>query len=191
VAGAGLDGIALGDALGLPWVGVEPRRITRRRLLEGVGPTGEATRAAVAEAAGADVPAGGALALPVALVRGLRHADPVARRAAVLPLGFGAVVVADLAAWAQEGRATYQMVTDHANKWGPPFRGVALDQRAIVDALLTTLAGHDDATEGMRAAVRIGGEGIAVLTALVGGILGAKRPTALERVPWRERVALP
>lgn len=169
----------------MPWIGVEPRRITRRRLLDDVGPTGEATRAAVTGEGQ------GALALPVAFVIGLDEPDPLARRAAALPLGFGAVVVADLAAWALEGRPIYQYVIDHANKWGPPYRGVAMEQRSIVDSLLATLSRHDEASEGMLSAVRIGGEGVTVLTALVGGILCAKRPTAVERVPWRERVTLP
>lgn len=182
MAGPGLDGFALGDALGVPWIGVEPRRITRRRLLDDVGPTGEATEAA--RTGRGD----GALALPVAFVLGLEHQDADERRAATLPLGFGAVVVADLAAWAVEGRPVYQYLVDHANKWGPPYRGVAMDQRSIVDSLLATLSRHDEASEGMLSAVRIGGEGVAVLTALVGGILVAKRPTALDRVPWRDRV---
>jgi hypothetical protein len=189
VAGPGLRGLVLGDALGVPWIGVAPRQITRRRLLDDVGATGEVTRAAVAASDGP--PPAGALALPVAFLRGLDEPDPLRRRAATLPLGLGAVVVADLAAWAVEGRAIYQLVTDHANKWGPPYRGVALTQRSVIDSLLATLARHDDATEGMLSAVRLGGEGIAVLTALVGGVLGAKRPTALDRVPWRDRVPPP
>jgi hypothetical protein len=182
VAGAALEAFALGDALGVPWIGVEPRKITRRRLLDDVGPTGEATAALRSEHRD------GAMALPVAFAVGLREADPLARRAAAFPLGLGAVVVANLAAWAVEGRPIYQSVIDHANKWGPPYRGVGLEQRAIVDSLLATLSRHDEATEGMLSAVRLGGEGVAVLTALVGGILVAKRPTALDRVPWRERV---
>ena len=43
----------------------------------------------------------------------------------------------------------------------------------------------------MLSAVRLGGEGVAVLTGLVGGILSAKTPRGVERVPWRERVTLP
>jgi ADP-ribosylglycohydrolase len=187
VAGPGLAGLALGDALGVPWIGVPPRRITRRRLLDDVGPTGAATRVAVA----ADTAQTGALALPVAFVLGLRHDDARERRAATLPLGFGAVVVADLAAWAVQRRAIFQMLTDHANKWGPPYGGVALDQRAIVDSLLATLARHDEPSEGMLSAVRLGGEGVAVLTGLVGGILSAKTPRGVARVPWLDRVTLP
>jgi hypothetical protein len=199
VAGAALEAFALGDALGVPWIGVAPRQITRRRLLDDVGPTGAATRVAREAASvssrgeqfttkrhGSARP--DALALPAAFVLGLNEPDPGARRAATLPLGTGAVVVANLAAWALEGRAIYQMLTDHANKWGPPFYGVMLDQRSIVDSLLATLARHDEATEGMLSCVRLGGEGVAVLTALVGGILTARRPTALDRVPWRDRV---
>jgi hypothetical protein len=183
VAGAALEAFALGDALGVPWIGVAPRKITRRRLLDDVGPTGAATAALRAREA-----RGGALALPAAFAIGLDEPDPLARRAATLPLGLGAVVVANLAAWAVEGRATYQLLTDHANKWGPPYHGVALDQYAIVDSLLATIARHDEATEGMLSAVRLGGDGVAVLTALVGGLLTARRPTALDRVPWRDRV---
>jgi hypothetical protein len=184
VDGAALEAFALGDALGVPWIGVEPRKITRRRLLDDVGPTGEATTALRSEQGR------GGLALPVAFAIGLRTADAAERRALTLPLGTGAVIVADLTAWAVEGRPIYQSLIDHANKWGPPYRGVALDQRAIVDSLLATLARHDEASEGMLSAVRLGGEGVAVLTGLVGGILGAKRPTAVPRVPWRERVVL-
>ncbi|WP_445150249.1 hypothetical protein [Baekduia sp. Peel2402] len=205
MASPALEAFALGDALGVPWVGAAPRTITRRRLLDDVGPTGEATRIARAaddawasgspngelfttrrpgsSDAGAD-----ALALPVAFVIGLREADADARRAAALPLGLGAVVVADLTAWALERRPIYQSLTDHANKWGPPFHGVALDQRAIIDSLLATLARHDEATEGMLSSVRLGGNGVAVLTALVGGILAAKLPTAVARIPWSGRV---
>lgn len=202
MASPALEAFALGDALGLPWVGVTPRKITRRHLLDDVGPTGEATR--IARAADASWPSGSpngelstmrrpgpdAMALPVAFVIGLREDDPGARRAAALPLGLGAVVVADLTAWALERRAFYQYVTDHANKWGPPFYGVALDQRVIIDSLLATLSRHDEASEGMLSAVRLGGEGVAVLTALVGGILAAKLPNAVGRIPWRDRVSL-
>jgi len=200
VASTALEAFALGDALGVPWVGAAPRTITRRRLLDDVGPTGEATRIArAADAAWASGSPNGelfttrrpgpadALALPVAFVIGLREADADARRAAALPLGTGAVVVADLTAWALERRPIYQSLTDHANKWGPPFHGVALDQRAIIDSLLATLARHDEATEGMLSAVRLGGNGVAVLTALVGGILTAKLPRALGRIPWSDR----
>jgi len=204
VASPALEAFALGDALGVPWIGAAPRTITRRRLLDDVGPTGDATRIAhAADAAWGSVSPGGelfttrrhgspdALALPVAFVIGLREADAGARRAAALPLGTGAVVVADLTAWAVEGRAFYQYLTDHANKWGPPFHGVALDQRSIVDSLLATLARHDEASEGMLSSVRLGGDGVAVLTALVGGILAAKRPTAVARIPWSGRLQRP
>jgi hypothetical protein len=202
VASPALEAFALGDALALPWIGAAPRTITRRRLYDDIGPTGDATAIARAVDASRSVSSDGelittrrhgpadALSLPVAFVIGLNESDAGARRAAALPLGTGAVVVADLAAWALEGRPIYQSLIDHANKWGPPFYGVALDQRSIIDSLLATLARHDEATEGMLSAVRLGGEGVAVLTALVGGILTAKLPTALERVPWRDRVAL-
>jgi RecA/RadA recombinase len=212
----GLLGVAVGEALGLPWAGVSPRRITRRALYEGVGPTGAATAAVLAAAraggaAGGGASAGGAAsahgtastagggasaratrdALPRALAAGWRHGDPDARRAAAMPLGVSAVVVADLAAWALAGRPLHHLVDDHAHDWPPPFYGVTADDRSVVDALLAVLQRHDDPTEGMRAAVRLGGGGAAVLTALVGGILAGRRPTAIARVPWLERVALP
>jgi hypothetical protein len=196
VAGAdlapGLTGIALGEALGLPWRGIGPRQIKRTALLDGVGPTGAATAAALAAARGAAIsdPPRGAAALPVALVVGWREPDPPRRRAAAFPLGLGAVIVADLGAWAMKGRPLHHLVDDHARDWVPPFRGVDDDQRAVVDAVMATLLRHDDPTEAMRAAVRLGGGGIAVLTAVVGGILGCRRPTALARVPWRDRVDL-
>lgn len=191
---AGLAGLALGEALGLPWAGVSPRKINRRALLDDVGPTGPATAAALAAAHGA-VPAGGAAprgaaALPVALALGWRLPDPCERRAATLALGFGAVVVADLGAWAIEGRPLHHPVTEHAKDWVPPFHGVAADQQAIVDAVMTNLYRHDDPTRAMEAAVRLGGDGIAIVTALVGGILSAKRPAGVQRVPWRARVNL-
>jgi hypothetical protein len=190
VARAGLTGLALGEALGLPWTGVAPRSIKRATLLDGVGPTGAGTAAALATERGEDVGARGAAALPVALVLGWRHDDPDERRAATLPLGFGAVVAADLAAWAAAGRPLHHLVTEHGKDWPPPFRGIADDQRAVVDAVMATLYRHDDPTEGMRATVRLGGAGVALATALVGGILGCRRPTALDRVPWRDRVDL-
>jgi hypothetical protein len=159
-----------------------------------VGPTGAATAAALAAWRGEAPPPladrRGAAVLPVALVTGWREPDRSARRAATLPLGFGAVVVADLGAWALAGRPLHHLVTEHAKDWVPPFRGVADDQRAVLDAVMATLYRHDDPTEGMHAAVRLGGDGVAVVTALVGGILGGRRPSALARVPWRGRVDL-
>jgi len=184
----GLLGVALGEAAGLPWAGVEPRRISRRLLLEGVGPTGAMTAAVLCSASRDGRDPGG---LPAALVVGWRERDARARRAAALRLGLAPVIVADLAARALAGEPLYQLLTDHADDWPPPFRGVADDDRAIVDALLALLHRHDDPSEGMRAAVRLGGGGAARLTALVGGILGARRPTAIDRVPWRDRVTLP
>jgi ADP-ribosylglycohydrolase len=192
----GLLGVAVGEALGLPWAGAAPRTIKRQRLLDDVGPTGPVT-AAVLAAAGVDDDAGtrdGAAAsdrLARGLVAGWRAPEPAARRAAALPLGVGAVVVADLAARALDGQALYQLVTDHADDWPPPFHGVGAEDRAVLDALLAVLHRHDDPSEGMRAAVRLGGDGAPLLTALVGGILGCRRPTAIDRVAWRDRVALP
>jgi hypothetical protein len=183
----GLLGVAVGEALGLPWAGVSPRAITRDRLLDGVGPTGAATAAVLAAAVG-DGARGG---LPDALVLGWRERDPLARRTAVLHLGFAPVMVADLAAWALAGKPLHHLVADHADDWPPPFHGVAADDRSVLDALMAVLHRHDDPTEGMRAAVRLGGGGTALLGALVGGILGCRRPTAIDRVPWRERVVLP
>jgi hypothetical protein len=190
---AGLAGVALGEALGLPWAGVAPQKITRRAVLDDVGPTGPATAAALATARGEApaVAAGTAAALPVALVLGWLHAGEAdARRAATLPLGFGAVVIADLGAWALAGRPLHHLVAEHAKDWVPPFRGVAADQRAIADAVMANVHRHDDPAQAMSAVVRLGGDGIAILTALVGGILGGRRPSALQRVPWRERVDL-
>jgi hypothetical protein len=183
---AGLVGIALGEALGLRWAGVEPRRISRRGLLEGVGATGALTAAALT----GDAAPHTTTALPVALVIGWRHPDAAERRAAALPLGFGAVVAADLAAWAVEGRPLHHAVTDHAKDWSPPFHGVADDQRAVLDAVMSTIYRHDDPTEALRSAVRLGGPGIAAVTAVIGGLLGIRRPTALDRIPWRDAVDL-
>jgi hypothetical protein len=187
----GLRAVALGEALGLPWAGVEPRRIGRATLYDDVGPTGAVT-AAVLDAAvtpDAGIPGGGGL--PTALALGWRQPDPLARRAAALHLGFAPVMVADLAAWALGGKPLYHLVADHADDWPPPFRGVGADDRSVLDALLAILHRHDDPADGMRAAVRLGGGGAPLLVALVGGILGCRRPQALERVPWRDRVALP
>jgi hypothetical protein len=178
----GLLGVAVGEALGLPWAGVSPRAIKRDRLLEGVGPTGAATAAVL----------GGPPNLASALAVGWRHRDDAAaRRSGALPLGFAAVVVADLAATTLAGRTVHQLVTDHADDWPPPFHGVAADDRSVADALLAVLQRHDDPSEGMRAAVRLGGGGAPLIGALVGGILGCRRPSAIDRVPWRDRVALP
>ena len=41
----GVRGAALGEVLGLPWAGVAARRISRRKLLDDVGPTGAFTAA--------------------------------------------------------------------------------------------------------------------------------------------------
>jgi hypothetical protein len=183
----GLIGVAVGEALGLPWAGVSPRAIKRDRLLDGVGPTGAATAAVLAAATGAGVRGG----LADALVLGWREPDPLARRTAVLHLGFAPVMVADLAAWALAGKPLHHLVADHADDWPPPFHGVAADDRSVLDALMAVLHRHDDPTEGMCAAVRLGGGGTALLGALVGGILGCRRPTAIDRVPWRDRVELP
>lgn len=184
----GLAGIALGEALGLPWAGVGPRAITRAALLDGVGPTGAATAAAQAAARGDAVPPAGAATLPAALALGWRHPDRGARRAAALPLGFAAVVVSELAAWALMGRPLHHLVAEHAKDWVPPFHGVADDERAVVDAVLANLYRHDDPTRAMTAAVRLGGDGVALVTALVGGIAGCRRPASIERVPWRDLV---
>jgi hypothetical protein len=187
----GLLGVAVGEALGLPWAGRAPREIKRDRLLDEVGPTGDVTAALLAAAAGGAPAAPSRSGLPAALALGWREPDALARRASALHLGFAPVLVADLAAWALAGRPLYHLVADHADDWPPPFRGVADQDRAVVDALLAVLHRHDDPSEGMRAAVRLGGGGTALLTALVGGILGCRRPTAIARVPWLERTAVP
>jgi ADP-ribosylglycohydrolase len=173
----GVRGAALGEALGLPWAGVAARRISRRKLLDDVGPTGAFTAALLS---------GEGDPLAVALRDGWsgRH-DTTAR------LGIEAFVVARLAAQALAGRPIYQLLTDHGDDWPVPFHGTDANDRAVVDALLAILARHDDPTEGMTAAVRLGGAGTARLGALTGAILGCRRPAAVERVPWRERVTLP
>jgi hypothetical protein len=183
----GLLGVAVGEALGVAWLGVSPRAIKRDRLLDGVGPTGAVTAAVLAATAGGGVRG----SLADALVLGWREPDPLARRTAVLRLGFAPVMVADLAAWALAGKPLHHLVADHADDWPPPFHGVAADDRSVLDALMAVLHRHDDPSEGMSAAVRLGGGGTALLGALVGGILGCRRPTAIDRVPWRDRVALP
>jgi hypothetical protein len=156
----GLLGVAVGEALGLPWVGAQPRQINRTKLLDDVGPTGAVTAAVLAASQhkGGQSPFNVAETSPlrhdpkggqspfmlaVALVLGWREPDPLARRAAAMHLGFAPVMVADLAA------------------------------------------------EGIRAAVRLGGGATARLGALVGGLLACRRPTAVDRIPWRDRVALP
>jgi hypothetical protein len=185
----GLLGVAVGEALGLAWLGCAPREIKRARLLEGVGPTGALTAAALAAADGVALEP--ACALIGGLIAGWAEPDRLARRAAAHPLGLGAIVVADLAAQALDGRAVYQQVNDHGKDWPPPFRGVAATDRAVISALLANLHRHDDPNEGMQAAVRLGGDGVATLTALVGGIFGVRRPTAITRVPWLARTAVP
>jgi hypothetical protein len=187
---AGLLGVALGEALGLPWAGRAPREIKRDRLLDDVATTGAVTAAVLAGARGAAEVAAHS-GLPGGLVAGWREPDARARRAVALPSGFAAVVVADLAAAALAGRPLHHLVSDHADDWPPPFRGVAYDDRSVVDALLAVLHRHDDPSEAMRAAVRLGGGGTALLGAVVGGVLGCRRPTAIDRVPWRDRVILP
>ncbi|HMJ36022.1 MAG TPA: ADP-ribosylglycohydrolase family protein [Baekduia sp.] len=184
----GLLGVAVGEALGLPWAGRPPREIKRDRLTDDVGPTGAITAAVLEAAATVGLSPSG---LPAALALGWREPDALARRASALHFGFAPVLVADLAAWALAGRPLYHLVADHADDWPPPFRGVAADDRAVVDALLAVLHRHDDPSEGMRAAVRLGGGGAASLTALVGGILGCRRPTAIARVPWLGRTVVP
>jgi hypothetical protein len=178
----GALGAALGEALGLPWAGVQARGIVRRKLFDDVGPTGPFTAALLA---------GEGDPLAVALRVGWREPERDARRAAALPLGLEAVVVAELAAQALAGAAVYQLVTDHGKDWPMPFAGTDARDRAVVDALLSLLHRHDDPTEGMQYAVRLGGAGTARLGALTGAILGCRRPTAVERVPWRARVDLP
>jgi hypothetical protein len=200
----GLLGVALGEALGLPWVGVLPRDISLRRLLDDVGPTGAMTTAALAAAAVKRGQSPFMVAqtsplpddadrgrLPAALVLGWHEPDALARRAAAVHLGFAPVMVADLAAWALAGAPLYHLVADHAEDWPPPFRGVHDDDRSVLDALLAILHRHDDPAEGIRAAVRLGGGATARLGALVGGLLGCRRPAAVDRIPWRDRVALP
>jgi hypothetical protein len=178
----GLLGAAAGEALGLPWVGRGPREISARRLYEGVGPTGPLT---------ATLLRGRGDGLAGALALGWRERDPMARRREALHLGFAPVMLADLAAWALEGRPLFQLVVDHADDWPPPFHGVPLDDRAIVDALLAVLHRHDAPADGIRSAVRLGGAATAVLGGLVGGLLGCRYPAAARALPWLERVALP
>jgi hypothetical protein len=173
----GVRGAALGEALGLPWAGVPARRISRRALLDDVGPTGPFTAALLS---GAGDP------LAVALRDGWSGRSGTAQR-----LGVDAFVVARLAAVALAGRPVYQLLTDHGEDWPVPFHGTDANDRAVVDALMAVLHRHDEAAEGMTAAVRLGGAGTARLGALTGAILGCRRPTAIDRVPWRDRVALP
>jgi hypothetical protein len=185
----GLLGVAVGEALGLPWVGAAPRDIRRATLFDAVGPTGDVTAAVLSAAA--DERGQSPFMLATALVLGWRQRDPLARRAAALHLGFAPVMVADLAAWALAGEPLYHLVADHADDWPPPFRGVPDDDRAILDALMAILHRHDDPADGMRAAVRLGGGATARLAALVGAILGSRRPAAVPHAPWFERVAVP
>jgi hypothetical protein len=178
----GLLGAAAGEALGLPWVGRSPREIRRDRLADAVGATGEVVTALLG------APSDG---LPAALALGWREPDPMARRSAALHLGFAPVLVADIASWALERKPLYHLVADHAEDWPPPFRGVSRDDRAVVDALMAVLHRHDEPGEGIRAAVRLGGDATALLGGLVGAILGCRYPSAVARLPWLDRVALP
>jgi hypothetical protein len=184
----GLLGAAAGEALGLPWVGRSPREIDRDRLADDAGPTGPVTAALLRDAGATAPPEGG---LPAALALGWREPDPVARRTAALHLGFAPVLVADIAAWALERKPLYHLVADHAEDWPPPYRGVPHEDRAVVDALMAVLHRHDEPADGIRAAVRLGGDATALLAALVGGILGSRYPAAVQALPWLERVALP
>jgi hypothetical protein len=179
----GVRGAALGEALGLPWVGVPARRISRRTLLDDVGPTGAFTAALLR---------GEGDPLALAVRAGWAETAHDERRAAAMAAGGGAaVVVAELAAEMRAGRPVYQWLTDHGEDWPVPFHGTDANDRAVVDALFAILARHDDPTEGMTAAVRLGGAGTARLGALTGAILGVRRPAAIERVAWRDRVDLP
>jgi hypothetical protein len=178
----GVRGAALGEALGLPWAGVPARRISRRRLLDDVGPTGAFTVALLSGE-------GDVLARAVRIGWGVQDRAP--RRAAALAGGGAAVVVAELAAEAFAGRPVYQLLDDHAEDWPVPFHGTDGNDRAVVDALLAILHRHDELTEGVTSAVRLGGAGTARLGGLAGAVLGCRRPTAVDRVPWIDRVVLP
>ena len=152
----GLLGVAVGEALGLPWAGVSPRAIKRDRLLDDVGPTGAVTAAVLCRGGRC---AARAEAWPTRWCSAGASPIRCARRTAVLHLGFAPVMVADLAAWALAGKPLHHLVADHADDWPPPFHGVAADDRSILDALMAVLHRHDDPTEGMSAAVRLGGGG--------------------------------
>ena len=168
---AGLVAAAAGEALGLPWVGRSPRELRRDAVMAGAGSV---------ERRGAEHP------LLAAVAVGWGEPDPRARRAL---LRGDTWAVAELAAWSLEGRPLHHAVRDHGEEWSPPFRGPRGD-REVVSALFALVFGHDDPSDGMLAAVRLGGD-TAVLAALTGAVLGCRRAEAVARIPWLERVALP
>jgi hypothetical protein len=208
---AGLVAFAAGDAAGRPWAGRGPREISKRTLLDDVGPTGWATEALLAAAGAASLgtaAGAGAASLgapgaagaeappppghfPAALALGWREPDPAARRAAALPLGFAAVLVADLAAWALEGRALRGLGEDHSWKWYAPIRGIPADDRGVMDGLLWLTHRWQDPDEGIRSAVRLGGRDPGLLAGLLGALLVSRTPALLSRLRWLDRVVLP
>jgi hypothetical protein len=191
---AGLVAFAAGEALGAPWAGRPPREIRRDAVLAGVGAPGQATAALLA-GVGAPGPATAALAaglgssLPGAVALGWAQPRAAARRDALAEAGLDGWMVAELAAGALAGRPLHHAVRDHGEEWNPPYRGPRAP-REVVAALMALVFRHDDPADAMLVAVRYGGE-TALLAALAGGVLGTRRVSAVGRIPWLERVALP
>ncbi|MBI5103429.1 MAG: ADP-ribosylglycohydrolase family protein, partial [Solirubrobacterales bacterium] len=165
--------------------------------------SGPSTRAAVERfrATGAVVAEAGTTngTLMRAPAVGWAIADPMRRREVAFALGrathgwaaaAAGVLVADLAAWAVEGRVLRHAVADTAEAWYLRPGGIGLGARDTFEALCNVVHRYDNPSKGIRAAVKLGGD-TDTLAALVGGVLGCRDPWAVDRMRWLDEVALP